>query len=318
MRIASDGSMSVGDVAMPQVKAGTVRIRVAAAAVNPTDLAMRSMGRLMTGVEGPWVPGMDAAGVVDAVAAGSRYDVGQRVMAITVPYGTRTGAQAEYVTVPEASIAPIDDSLAFAEAATIPMNALTAHQALAEMNLAAGETVAVTGGAGHLASYFTAFAVQRGMRVIADAAPAERDAVRSSGAAEVVDRGPGVAERIRQLHPDGVGAVLDTALLGAEIVPAVRDGGMVVAVRPGEISREREIEIRPILVSTYARNDAAVAEVAHSVREGVISGRVAGVYPVEQAESAYRRMAEGGVRGRLVIDFGPVQGLGTARESDPQ
>ena len=301
--IRPDGEIGVDEIPMPTLRPGTVRIRVAAAAVNPADLAMRTFGRSMTGVDGPWVPGMDVAGVIDSVSESSSLQIGQRVMAVVVPYGEQTGGQAEYVVVPESSVAVIDDSLDFAEAATIPMNALTARMALVEMGLGRGDTVAVTGGAGHLATMFTLMACNQGLHVVADADPTEADSVRARGVELVFDRGPELAERIRESYRDGVAAVLDTALLGADIVRAVSDGGVLVTVRPGRIATVRGIDARLILVSNHATNEAPMRSVAEFVGEGVISGRVADVYSPDRVADAYRRQAAGGVRGRLVLDF---------------
>ncbi|MFM9376819.1 zinc-binding alcohol dehydrogenase family protein [Gordonia sp. VNK21] len=301
--IGTDGEVARGLAEVPEPRDGEVRLRVHAAAVNPTDLAMLTMGKMMTGVEGPWVPGMDAAGVIDAVGSESTFAVGERVMAVVVPYGSHTGAQAEYTVVPEASVIRLDEAIDFAAAATIPMNALTAVQALDEMNLHSDETVGVTGGAGHLATMFIRLARARGLRVIAEAAPADAEAVRSAGASAVIDRYTDVARGMRAAAPDGVAGVLDTALLNSAILPAIRDGGRLVSVRPTRLDTERGVEHSSILVPEYARNKEAIAAVADALEGGVIEPRVAQIYPLADVAEAYRRMARGGVRGRLVLDL---------------
>src|SRR5688572_5762239 len=86
-----------------------VRIRVAAATVNPTDIGFRSgrQAAQLGGVEPPYIPGMELAGVIDAVGPGSEWRVGDRVMSIVIARRPEGGAQAESVVVPAASVARV-------------------------------------------------------------------------------------------------------------------------------------------------------------------------------------------------------------------
>ncbi|MGZ4172291.1 MAG: quinone oxidoreductase family protein, partial [Solirubrobacteraceae bacterium] len=166
---------------------GEVRISVAAAAVNPTDLGLRAMG--VDGLDPPWTPGMDAAGTVESVGpVVDRVSPGQAVMAAVSPRRPEGGAQAALLIVPAASVVGIPDGVALGEAATLPMNGLTALRGLELLGLAEGETLAVSGGAGLLASYVIALAHEQGLWVIADAKAGEEDVVRGFGAEVVVPR----------------------------------------------------------------------------------------------------------------------------------
>ncbi len=194
---------------------GEIRIAVHAAAVNPTDIGLRGAG--VAGQEAPWVPGMDAAGVVESVGEGvTRLAPGDEVMAAVLPRRPEGGAQASLVVVPEASAVPIPDGATPVAAATLPMNGLTAQLGLDLLGLEPGATLAVSGGAGLLASYVTVLAKERGLRVIADAKPEDEALVRGFGADEVVPRSDGgFAGAVRAVAPDGADALYDTALLGA-------------------------------------------------------------------------------------------------------
>lgn len=98
-----------------------VRISVKAAAVNPTDLVFRQMGN--GDVPRPWVPGMDAAGVIESVGPEvDRLHVGDRVMTACSPRRPEGGAQSELLVVPAASVVAIPDNASFAQASTLPMN----------------------------------------------------------------------------------------------------------------------------------------------------------------------------------------------------
>src|SRR3546814_5838005 len=104
-----------------------------------------------------------------------------------MPRRPEGGAQAQHIVVPAASVVPMPEGVSFAEAATLPMNGLTALRALELADLKTGRFLAVTGGAGLLANYAIAVAKRRGIKVIADAKPEEAGLVRSYGA-DVVDR----------------------------------------------------------------------------------------------------------------------------------
>jgi NADPH:quinone reductase len=121
----------------------------------------------------PYVAGWELAGVVDAVGPGARWKPGERVFAIVVPYATGRGAQAEYVVVADDSAGRVPDGVSLAEAATLPMNGLTARLALDKLGLQPGQTIAVTGAAGAVGGYVMQLAAAAGLRVIGDANPAD-------------------------------------------------------------------------------------------------------------------------------------------------
>jgi NADPH:quinone reductase len=280
---------------------GEVRIAVKAAAVNPTDIGLRQGGGPG---EPPWVPGMDAAGVIDALGGGvDRLHEGDEVMAAVSPRRPDGGAQAELIVVPVASVVPIPAGAALQQAATLPMNGLTARLGLDVLALSDGETLAVSGGAGLLASYVIPLAKELGLHVIADAKPEDEELVRSFGADQVVPRGDGFNGAIRSLAPEGVDALFDTALLGRDAFPAIRDGGAMVAVRGWQGETERGIVVHPVMVRNALERTDWLEELRELASEGRIQLRVAGEYAPEQAAEAQRLMDAGGLRGRAVIVF---------------
>ena len=281
---------------------GEVRLGVRAAAVNPTDIGLRERGA--EGLPPPWVPGMDAAGVVESVGAGVEHlAVGDEVIAAVAPRRPEGGAQAELVVVPAASTVPVPDGLSAEPAATLPMNGLTALHGLDLLALAEGQTLLVTGGAGLLASYVIPMAKQRGLRVLADASPEDETLVRGFGADVVLPRGDALAA-IHTESPDGVDAVFDTALLRREVFPAIREGGALAVVRTwdGE-DVEQGIRVEKVQVWTVLERTDWLWEVRDLAQRGVLVPRVAATYPPEAAADAQRRMEAGGLRGRAVIVF---------------
>jgi parallel beta-helix repeat protein len=180
------------EVPEPVAGPGEVRVRVHAAAVNPTDtlLVAGVHAARMRDVSPPYIPGTDAAGVVDQLGADAdgRLAVGQRVVALVVPVGPRDGAYADQVVVPAASVVAAPDGVDDPAAATLLMNALTARLALDALALAPGQPLAVTGAAGAFGGYAVQLGRADGLRVLADAAPRDEALVRELGAHDVVAR----------------------------------------------------------------------------------------------------------------------------------
>lgn len=302
------GPEVLGVVEIPEAHAGPgeIRLRVAAATVNPTDTMTRNGARAdaLTDRPPPYVPGMDAAGVVDEIGEGTETElaVGDRAMAIVVPHHAY-GAYSEHVVVPAGSATHVPAGADDAAASTLPMNALTARQALDLLALSPGETLAVTGAAGSFGGYAVQLAKADGLRVLADASEADEDLVRALGADVVVRRGDGVAARFREIAPDGVDGVADGAVLDDDIMPAVRDGGGIATVRGYTGPGERGVSWHPVWVGSYAQEHDKLVRLREQVESGAVTLRVAGTFPADRAAEAHRRLEAGGVRGRHVITF---------------
>jgi NADPH:quinone reductase-like Zn-dependent oxidoreductase len=300
--VGGPDALEVLDLPEPHAGPGQIRIRVAAAAVNPTDTLQRSIRRQQ--VEPPWVPGMDIAGTVDEIGDGTDelLAVGDEAMAIVVPAGTH-GAYAEYVVVPSGSAVPLPDGVDVIAASTLPMNGMTARLALDELAVPAGGTVAVSGAAGAFGGYAVQLAVADGLRVVADAKESDVELVRSLGAHHVLPRGDGFAEAVREVVPHGVDGLADGALQGDALLPAVRDGGRIVTVRGTEGTPERGITWHPVWVRTIAERRDTLDALRALASEGRLTPRVAGTYPAEKAPDAHRALEAGGMRGRAVLTF---------------
>jgi NADPH:quinone reductase len=124
-----------------------------------------------------------------------------------------------------------------------------------------------------------------------------------------VARGSGVAERIRARYPDGVDAVADTALVGPDLLDAVRDGGAYVMFRSGaepgghEIDGGNRIAVERTFVPDYAGRTDKLNQIRRLAESGVLTPRVATTLPAAEAADAHRRLEAGGLRGRLVLTF---------------
>lgn len=306
-------ALAVHELPDRAVGPGEIRLRVHAATVNPTDTFTRNGSRhtQLRELEPPYVPGMDVAGIVDEIGPDTDTDlaVGDRAMAIVVPRG-RHGGYADQIVLPAGSVARAPAGATLVEASTLPMNGLTARLALDRLALRPGAVLGVTGAAGAFGGYAVQLGKADGLTVIADAGPADEALVAELGADRVVARGDDVAGRFRSEAPDGVDGLADGAVQHALVVPAVRDGGGLASVRPftgddTELGTERGVVHHMVWVREYAEEQAKLDRLGRQAEEGLVTLRVADVYPAERAGDAHARLEAGGTRGRLVIEFRP-------------
>jgi NADPH:quinone reductase len=300
-------ALQVVDLPDPEVGPGRVRIRVHAVAVSPTDTYVRNGDRAEAQKASgppPYVPGMDAAGVLEEIGSGVHTDlrVGDHVMAIVLPDGSH-GAYCEQLVVPAESVARVPAGATDVEACTLPMNGLTAQLALDVLDLEPGRTLAVTGSAGAFGGYVVQLAKVSGLTVAADALEADQQLVEGLGADVVLSRGEVFPALVRARFADGVDGAADGALLDGPVAAAVRDGGTVVTVRGYRQPGERGVVFHPIRVRDYARAADKLDRLRQLAEAGRVSLRVAGTVPKEQAAEAHRRLEAGGTRGRMVIEF---------------
>ena len=298
--------LEVVDVPEVHAGAGEVRIRVHAATVNPTDVGTRNGTRAeqQKADPPPYVPGMEAAGIIDEIGSGvpDRLKVGDAVIAIVVPKGSH-GAYREQIALDARSVVRATAGKTHPEAATLPMNGLTARLSLDLLGLSPGQVLAVTGAAGAYGGYVIQLAKTEGLTVIADASEQDETLVAALGADIVVRRGDDVASRIREHFPQGVDGLADGAVLNERVIPAVRDGGAFTSVRGFLGAPQRDIRFTATLVRSYVQEWEKLDRLRQQVEDGVITLRLAEVYPPERAADAHRRLEAGGTRGRLVLQF---------------
>ncbi|RJQ79915.1 NADP-dependent oxidoreductase [Pseudonocardiaceae bacterium YIM PH 21723] len=294
--------LRVIDLPDPEAGPGEVRVRVHAAAVNPADAFVRS---------GSWrdfwgprpdlvVPGLDFAGVIDQVGDGVGWTLGAEVMGVVVP---PRGAYAEYQVVPANAVVRIPAGTSLAQAATLPMNGLTARIALDLLALQPGQILAVPGAAGVLGGYTIGLAKQAGLVVIADAKPQDEQRVRNAGADIVVPRTDDFAARVREIVSTGADGLVDAANLQRPALNAVRDGGRFAASRQPTFETERDITLFEFTVRDYLPGGYRLDDLRVLAEEKKLNLDVAAIYPMDQATLAHQHLDQGGIRGRLILEF---------------
>lgn len=294
------GELEVADVATPEPGPGQVRIAVRAASVHPADLTTRAGAFQAFLPERPvYGLGWDVAGTVDALGADViGFELGDAVIGMSDYFDTLVGTQADYVVLDANAIARAPRGVSLAEAATLPLNALTAAQALAMFGFTEGQTIAITGAAGAVGGFAAELAVHAGLRVIGVAGEQDADRIRAIGAV-FVPRSADPAAAIRAVVPEGVDGVFDPARVGAPTVGAIRDNGTYVnASRAVNPPAERGIRLDTVLVHS---DGTQLAELADLVEQGVLTLTVAETLPLADVVDAHAKQAKGGVRGRLVL-----------------
>ncbi|MES9519003.1 NADP-dependent oxidoreductase [Streptomyces capoamus] len=281
-------AVEIAEVAVPEPGARQVRIKVAAGALNPVDAGVRA--GFFGGAGKTLGLGWDVAGTVDAVGSAAAWQIGDPVVALVAGVAAPLGAHAEYVVVATDAAAKAPATVDAVHAGTLPLNGLTALQALGLLDLAPGQSLLVTGAAGAVGGFAVQLAAHRGIEVTGQARAGDEELVRSLGAARFTAEG---------VEPGSVDAVLDAAVLGGAALEWVRDGGAYVGVRPGAFPEPvRGVRTGAVEV---AADGAGLAELVRLVDEGVLTLRVAETYALAEAAEAHTRLAAGGVRGRLVL-----------------
>lgn len=280
------------DVAPPPLGAGDVRIDVAAAGVNPVDTrVVAGPLRDIVGLPDPVGLGWDVSGTVAEVGEEvTHVGPGDRVAGILqlFVFKPAVGTHADRTVLPGGAVARVPDGLDLVEAASLPLNALTARQGLDLLGPADGRTLLVTGGAGAVGGHALVLAARDGWRVTALA--------RETDAAFVADTG---AELVTELPGPSFDAVLDAAVLLESALGAVRDGGAFVGLAPASpVAAERGIAVQTVVQEPDAGTIAALLQLA---ADGVLDARVAGRVPLWDAATAYEAVARGGQRGRWLL-----------------
>jgi NADPH:quinone reductase-like Zn-dependent oxidoreductase len=285
-------SIEIIDVPVVAPSPGEVRVAIAAAPVNPVDLAVAS-GRLhavglinqpeRTGL------GWDFAGTVVATGAGVGLATGTRVAGVVASFDRDYGTYAEQIIVPAADLAVVPDGLDLVAAATVPLNGLAAAQIVDLLGDAPadGNRLLVTGAAGAVGGYVVVLAQDRGWQVTGLARAEDEAFVRGLGADFTTHAAP------------GWDAVADGAVLQERGLAVVRDGGVFVGVQPNaKPASERGITVDAI---TTHPDGPRLADLLARTASGELPARVHAVVPLDQVADAHRAMAKGGVRGRYVL-----------------
>ena len=306
MKHGGPEALEVLEVPDINVGPGQIRIRNFAASVNPVDVSVRngSMAQMQNVNPPPYIPGMDAAGIIDQIGEDVKTDlkVGDSVMAMVVPNGDH-GAYKENIVLDQNAVVKAPENTTHIQASTLPMNSLTARLSLDLLDLSKGQVLAVTGSPGAYGGFVVQLAKADGLTVIADSNDSDRSLLESLGVDIIIPRGEGFAERIRQEFPDGVDGMADGALLNETAIEAVKDGGSFTSVRGFKGEPQRDIDFTATWVTAYDCKKDKLETLCKQAESGVLTLRVADSVKMENASEAHKKLEAGGTRGRMIIEF---------------
>lgn len=300
-------ALRLAELPLPTPVMDEVLVRVVAAGLNPVDAKTRSGRGVTPGVDAyPAVPGFDFSGVVVA----SPYEA-HPLPPGTAVYGMaaapRTpGSYAEYVVAPSLSLATKPASLSHAEAAGVPLAALTAWQLVVETARAhEGQRILIHAGSGGVGHFAVQFATYFGAHVTATASAGNAPWLRELGAKVVIDY---TSTRFEEVVTD-VDVVIDLIgdaqdHTGPRSLRVLRPGGLLIVVPtgswPGYAEAAEEAGVRATSFRVTP-DGTALGTIARLLDSGAIQVYIEKVFDLDEAAAAHRQLEEGHTRGKLVL-----------------
>ena len=315
--------LEIRDVPVPEMKDNDVLVKIRAAGVNPLDnMIIRGEVKMIVPYSFPLVMGNEFVGIVEKVGRNvKKFQPGDRV------YGRmelkRIGAFAEYAAVDQGAIARVPEYLSDEEAASVPLTALTAMQALALMKPKKGETLFISGGTGSLGAMAIPVAKSYGLTVITNGNGASVERVRRLGADRFIDyKKEDYAKAL-----SNVDYVLDT--LGDRELERefsiLKDGGSLVSLRGmpnGEFAARTGMPIiKRLLLKVAGRkydqmaarrnqkyyfifvheDGAALERISEIFGQNHLEASVDGAFALDDVNEALKKVASGGSKGKTIL-----------------
>lgn len=284
------------EVDKPTPGAGEVLVAVRAAGVNPVDWKIRQgyLAEVMP-LDLPAVLGREVAGAVEEIGQDvDGFAVHDEILGTVVP---GSGGYSEYALVTASTATKKPPQVSFTDAAVLPVAGGTAYDAVRQLNLTEGQSLLINGVGGGVGVAAAQLARDLGVFVIGIGSEEKRELVESLGATLVTYDGA-VADRVREIMPDGVDAILD--LVGGDALRAVAElvsdrSRLMTATDPDTVADLGGIGVE------RDGSGAVLAEVAQLVADGKLDPHVTDVVPLERAAEALASVESGHGRGKVVI-----------------
>ena len=310
-RTGAPGELHLAEVPRPARVSDEVLVRVVTAGVNPIDVKTRA-GRGVAAAIGsfPAVLGNDFAGVVETVPYSAHpLHAGDRVYGMgRVP--RLGGSYAEFISVSSMSVAPMPASIGFAQAAAVPLAALTAWGAVIDTARAHdGQRMLIHAGAGGVGHFAVQLAAYFGAEVTATCSAANLEFVQGLGARRVIDYGAERFEAVageQDVVIDLVGNGVDDT--GSRSLDVLRPHGLIVSVPTGSWpTMAEEAAARGIRATGYSVSPDArtLGVITRLIDDGAIRVNVERELPLEEGSEAHRLVESGHVRGKVVLRVAP-------------
>lgn len=317
--------VELNEIPTPQIVDNEVLVKVKSAGVNPLDnMIIRGEVKLITPYNFPLVMGNEMAGIVEKIGKNvQKFKVGDRVFA-RLPLN-KIGAFAEYVAVDEKALAKIPDYLDFTQAATVPLTALTAYQALEILQPKKGDKIFISGGTGGFGAMAIPIAKYFGLEVITNGNSINKDRVLELGADKFLDY---KIEDYTQILKD-VDFVIDT-LGGKELekqFSILKRGGKLVSLKgmPNKnfakrmnlswwkqfifglvgkkydnLAKKNNQEYHFIFVK---ENGEQLEKIAKILEQHQIKPSINSIFPLEKTEEALLKIATKPSQGKTILEI---------------
>lgn len=287
----------IAEVDVPRPQPGQVVVEMRAAGTNPGEASIRS-GAVAARFPAtfPSGEGSDLAGVVSAVGDGvTSFSDGDEVMG----WSWERSSQADYVLVPAGQLIPKPPGLSWEVAGSLYVVGVTAYAAVRAIGARRGDVVVVSAAAGGVGSLAVQLLRIKGANVLGIASERNHEWLRAKGVTPV-GYGDGLAERLRELAPDGIDAFIDT--FGPEYVQLAVDLGVAPERIETITSFEKAAEVG---ARTEGSGDASTPEVLSEIAELAASGQIevpiAATYPLERVRDAYEELEQRHTHGKIVL-----------------
>jgi NADPH:quinone reductase len=307
--------LRVGEIETPQAGPGEVRVKLATAGVNPSDVKARQGSRKIAWPQ--LVPQSDGAGIIDQTGTGiAKSRVGERVWVWNGQWKRPFGTAAEYIALPAAMAVKLPDQITFEAGACLGIPAMTAYHAIALSNAAGGSSLLIAGGAGAVSQYAIQFAKLQGAKVLTTvSSPEKAKAALEAGADHTIDyKRDNVGERVMELTGKrGVDAVIEMDIAGnSKLLPAVlRPKGSVIiygtasaeATLPASFCLVNSIQLQFFLVYELdeAERSRTIAAITRALEQGKLINRVAKpTYALADIVAAHEAVEKGTI-GNVVV-----------------
>ncbi len=293
--------LKMEEIEKPKPAADEVLIKIFATSVNPVDIKIRS-GKNWERYKNPMpmTLGFDVSGTVEEAGSDVKnFKKGDEVYAR--PDLNKDGAYAEYITMNAGKIGFKPKSLNHDEAAAVPLAALTAWQGIFDHGkLQAGQRILIHGASGGVGTFAVQFAKWKGAHVIGTASENNIDFLKQLGADEVIDyKKQKFEESIKDID-----VVFD--LIGGDTqtksVQVLKEGGILIStlgIVDKDLLAQKNIQGEAYMAQSIPEQ---LNQIAKLIDEGKVKPIIAKILPLEEAAEAHKEIAEGHVRGKIVLE----------------
>jgi NADPH:quinone reductase-like Zn-dependent oxidoreductase len=291
--------LTVVEVEPVHPAADRVRVRVSTVGLNPYDFTVRAGLIPFVDPKFPRGIGGDFAGVVDEVGEGASYADGVPVAVGDEVLGwSMAGTLRDELVVPTKQLARKPAGLSFEVAGSLSTPVQTAHSALEALSIGVGDTVLVSAAAGAVGILYSQLAIARGARVIGTASEKNAELLTSIGVIHTT-YGPGLADRVRVLAPEGITGAQDNS--GRETIEAALALGLAPERVCTIVDSAAIDELGVVGPGAYSRSAEVLEHYANLVVDAALTVPIQQVFSLDQVREAFELLEGRHLSGKVVV-----------------